>query len=494
MPQSIPASHVARVNPSVISAGGNSVVLNGLMLTQNAAVPIGSVMNFPSAAAVSAFFGAASIEASLASIYFNGFDAATQLPGQLSFFQYNAAPVSAYTRGAALGSLTLAQLQALSGVLTITVDGVAKTSAAINLSAATSFSNAASLIQAAFTSPNFSVSYDSQRNAFVFTSNSTGAASTVSYVSGTLAAGLNLTQAAGAVLSQGAAAATPATAMATVTGQTRNFAAFMPIFEPVTADKTAFAAWNNGQNRRFVYVQFDSDVTPTQTGDTSSFGYQVKTAAYDGVVPVYNNASVAAFILGTIAAIDFTRTNGRITFAFKTQAGLSATVTDETTAVNLEASGYNYLGAFANATNAWNFLYPGSVSGKYNFLDEYVNEIWLNAQLQTAIVTLLTSANSIPYNAQGYGLIDAACADPINAAVNFGAIRPGVPLSVQQAQLVNSQAGVTIDQVLAQRGWYLQIKPATAQVRGQRQSPPCTLWYMDGGSVQQVVLASIVVQ
>jgi len=30
-------------------------------------------------------------------------------------------------------------------------------------------------------------------------------------------------------------------------------------------------------------------------------------------------------------------------------------------------------------------------------------------------------------------------------------------------------------------------------VRGQRKSPPVKLWYMDGGSIQQITLASIAV-
>ena len=69
-----------------------------------------------------------------------------------------------------------------------------------------------------------------------------------------------------------------------------------------------------------------------------------------------------------------------------------------------------------------------------------------------------------------------------------------MPLSASQAAQVNNAAGVKIDNVLTTRGWYLQILPATAQVRSQRGSPPMTLWYMDGGSVQQITLASIVIQ
>jgi hypothetical protein len=107
---------------------------------------------------------------------------------------------------------------------------------------------------------------------------------------------------------------------------------------------------------------------------------------------------------------------------------------------------------------------------------------------------LLNNVGSIPYNPQGYGLIRQALLDPIQAALNFGAIRVNVPLSNAQAAEVNNQAGTTISTILQTAGWYLQILAATAQVRAARTSPPITLWYMDGESVQQINMASVLIQ
>ena len=107
---------------------------------------------------------------------------------------------------------------------------------------------------------------------------------------------------------------------------------------------------------------------------------------------------------------------------------------------------------------------------------------------------LLKSVNSIPYNQQGYTLIRAALLDPILAAVNFGAIRAGVTLSQAQIAEVNNQAGVTIDTILSTRGWYLQVLDASPQVRQARGSPPCTLWYMDGQSIQKISLNTVLLQ
>lgn len=506
---SIPAKKLVNVIPGVIGAGGAALALTGMMLTANTAVPAGSVSSFADATSVSNFFGATSDEATLAAVYFNGYDNSTQKPGALLFAQYPTAPVAGYLRGASLASMTLTQLQATpAGTMTVTVDGVSKTSSSINLSSATSFSNAATIIASAFTSGP-SVTFDAQRQAFVITSNTTGAASSVSFASGAVATALLLTQVTGAVTSAGAAAATPAAFMTALLGKALNWAGFMTVFEPILADKIAFATWASQQNNRFVYAAWDTDVTATQSGNTTSFGPQLNTLALSGTVALTADQNVAALqgttmqalarplaalTLGYLASLDFGRTNGRTTFAYRGQAGLLAGVTDSSVGDNLIANGYNFYGNYATSSQQFMLMQPGSVSGRFAWLDSYANEIWLNAALQQALLSFLSAIGSVPYNADGYTQIETVMQTPINAALNFGAIRQGVTLSGSQIVQVNSSSGKVIDTVLSSRGWYVQIKDPGAQVRGQRQSPSITLWYCDGGSIQQLTMASLLVQ
>lgn len=497
---SIPASLIASVTPSVISAGGSALDLVGYMLTTNPRVPVGSAPTFPTQAAVAAYFGATSTEAQLAAIYFNGFDNSNVKPGSLGFMQYPTASVSAYLRGGSLAAMTLTQLQALSGTVIITVDGVQKTSSNINLAGATSFSNAATLIAAAFTGGP-TVAYDSVSSAFTFTSTTTGASSTIGFATGTLSTGLKLTQATGAVTSQGAVASTPAAAMAALTKLTQNWVSFMTTFDPDNGvgntQKMAFATWTSQQNNRYLYAVWDPDQSPTTTVPaTSSLGYLVNQANMSGVAPNFNDINKAAFLMGAIASIDFTQTAGRSTLSFKSQSGLAADVTDATIYQNLVANGYNCYGAFATANDQFTLYTPGQIAGQYDWIDSYIDQIWLNNQMQLAIMTGLTQSKSVPYNAVGDATIEAWLMDPINQAVNFGAIQQGVQLSAAQAQQVNTAAGRKIDSILSSRGWYLQVLASTApaQTRANRQSPPCSLWYMDGGSVQQLNLASVMVQ
>lgn len=647
----IPASQIVNVIPSVLGQSGNQLNIVGLCVTQNTRVPIGTVASFATASNVSSFFGASAHETALANAYFLGYANSQAAPANMLFAQMPATAVAAYLRGGQISGLTLPQLQAINGSMSIAVDGYTRTGA-INLASANSFSAAASLIQTALnaapanvasctgsigpqtasftgsiqgnvltvtavqagtivdgglmgtlggvsagtlitgqlsissgnagglgtyavsiaqavtsgsmsetyglmnvtvlgsgtlalgqtvagtgaavtagtiitqlgtgvggtgtyyvnntqtvgsqtlneTPTNVSVTFDSTSGAFIITSGITGAESTIAFATNAVATSLMLTSATGAVTSQGSDPVTPGTFMNSVINITQNWATFFTAFDPDFgtaggAQKLLFSLWTSQQpNLNYAFITWDADPNPTITVPaTGSYGYQLQQGQYNGTFLLYQPSDTLkeAFVAGTAASINFSLTNGRITFAFKSQSGLTADVTNASVAQNLIANGYNFYGAYATAAQNFVFLYPGSVSGQFKWMDSYINQIWLNAQLQVALMELLTQVGSIPYNPQGYALIDAACSGPIQAGLNFGAFRAGVTLSPLEQAEVNSQAGLNIATVLNQRGWYLEIQDPGVTVREARGSPVCTLWYMDGQSVQQITLSSI---
>lgn len=568
MPQTIPASNYVDVNPGVLSAGGSAPSMSGLYLTNSSRVPIGTYQSFANAAAVATYFGGASLEAIDAGVYFAGTVNKTQTPGALLFAQYPVTAVPAYLRGGQVSGLTLAQLQAISttGVISFTVDGISVTSGAINLSATTGFSDAASKITAAIGSYDavvtasistttmtvtvvasgtlavgqvisgagvtvgttitalgtgtggtgtYTVSisqsassttissgptictYDSTAGAFVITGGTPGSTGAITFATGTASAGLLLTAATGAVVSQGSAIATPAAFMTSLTGITKNFASFTTNWEPSDSDKVAFAAWNASQNNAFAYCPSNTAIALTTTNSSSTAAYTIIADGYGGTILNYQPVAthIGAFTMGYAASINFNVPQGRASAAYKQSAGgIQPGVVDLTSANNLEANGCNYYGAVANATNNWDFYFPGQITGPFKWQDTYFNQIWLNQSLQTSILTLMLNTNSIPYNQVGYNMIAAACNDVIQSAVTSGVIQSGVVLSAAQVSEINSAAGASIASVIQTRGWYLQIGPATPAQRAARSSPPCTLWYTDGGSINRINLGSIVVQ
>jgi hypothetical protein len=642
----IPASDLVAVTPSVLAAGGTGLDLTGLFLTLTARVPLGTVSTFTSQAAVASYFGASSQEAALASIYFEGFSTKSKIPGALKFATYNQLASAAYLRGGNISGLTLAQLQAISGSLNVTVDGYPRNASSVNLSSATSFSSAAALIQTALnavdpseasvtasigasmtasigttvltvsavsggiisvgdtvvgagvaantviTSPGtgtggtgtyninnsqtvgsesmttnsnvldvtallsgavapgqsvtgagvtevvvlaqltgttggvgtyslagaaqhvasetmtlvgtpVTVTYDSVSGAFIITSGITGVASTIAFATGTIAATLLMTLATGAVLSQGAGAAIPASFMGALIAVDRQWANFATTFDPDGGSgntvKQAFAAWVTTQNDRYAYVTWDTDASPTATSPaTSSLGYILEQAENSTTMLMWAVDSTqgpikAAFVMGTAASINFTQTAGRITFAYKSQGGLVADVTTETAAANLLANGYNFYGAYGAANANFIFLQNGKTTGPFEWFDSFENQIWLNQGFQSDLLTLLSNLNSLPYTTAGNSLISQALTPRIKQALAFGAFAPGNIAADQIAQ-VNAMAGIDISNVLQTQGWYLQILPASSTVRAARGSPPATFWYLDRGSVQQINLASVAVQ
>jgi len=577
---SIPASAIVSYTPSVVSPGGIGLALTGTLITNSWRVPIGTMAQFTSAPAVADFFGLNSTEAGLAATYFSGYNNSTIKPALVYFAQYNAAAVGAYLQSAPVTVLTVAQLGALQGSLTAVIDGYTWSASSVNLTGATSYSNAAAIIATALfaTDPteasgsactiagtvltvggtltgtfavgqtitgssvtansviislgsgtggagtyNLSesstvgspeaitakatpgtVTFDRVSGSFLISSGITGVASTMAYATGSLAASIFLTLTTGAVLSQGAAAASPGAFMTSITQIAQNWATFMTTFDPDGGSgnsvKQAFGLWTTQQNNRWNYACWDTDASPTvSVPATESLGYIFAQGDYSGITLIYRTASlddgnnIAAFYCGAAASINFAAPNGRIVFAFKGQSGITPDITNATTANNLLANGYSFYGDYASSTQQFQFFYNGQVTGPFMWADGYLNQVWLNATIQNDFMILLTTVGSVPYTVAGASLMQNAIVSTIQQALTFGMIATGVPLSSEEIAAVNNQAGLNIATTLFAQGYYLQILPAQADVRASRGSPPCTLWYTDPGGVQKINFNSVAI-
>ncbi len=502
----ISASNYVNVNPGVIGGGGNAIVLNGVFLTQNPLLAAGSLPSFVSQASVGSFFGTDSEEYAASVNYFLGYNNSTLKPGNLFFAPYHATDVAAFLRGGSLAGLTLTELQAISGSLIITIDGTTKTASALDFSAVTSFSQAATLIATDLSlAGGQTCVWDALQAAFVITSGTTGVLSTITACTGTASNALALSSTSAITLSQGADADTPTTAMDSVVTNSKNWASYVTIFEPDTATKLLFAEWNNSQSKKYTYIGWDSDITASTQNATATFGYQVKNADYEGVVAIGGDPAIvpdgmsladivsdtAFFLSGAIASVNFTQPNGRIDFMYKSQSGLLPTCGNDQTHSNLLGNGYNfYAQTQTSSGDIFGFYENGSVSGTSNFLDSYVNQIYWNSQFQQYGISLLTQVRSIPYNQSGFGLIYQGLQPVITGMGLFGAYRPGIQLSEAQIAIVNAEAGTDISNILFTQGYYLQILAPTSQVRTARGSPIINFWYTDGQSVQRLNINS----
>ena len=483
----IPASQLVDITPRVIGGGLSGLAFVGTFLSKNAALPTATAVPFYSQKAVGEYFGTASNEYVLAGNYFLADSDSSKKPDVLWFYRYVDAATAAFLRGMAVGSLD--SLKTITeGSFKITVDGTEISVTGLDFSSQTSYSGIASVIQTKLASglAGTTCTWDSSFKAFVITSPTTGATSSITYAT-EASSGVDASQLIGlasGTLSQGSAVTSLTDTMSGCVNSNSNFWSFMPVWEETSAEALELAGWCNNQGVRFMYAMVDTSEAGKQANNQACLAYQV--SDYFGVCSLYNTKALGAMTMGIGAAITPAQFNGRKTWAYKRQNGLAFTVNTETDAPILLANGYNFYGNYATASNQFKLFQNGQISGNAKWLDTYYGQVFIRDGLQNAWLNAMISANTIPYNEAGYGVLRAAAMDTINTAVNAGFIREGVKMSEAQKAQVAQEAGLDISGALETQGWYLQILDPTAQVRAERGTPVVNFWYMDGGSIQRI--------
>ncbi|QNT79306.1 DUF3383 family protein [Entomobacter blattae] len=497
---SIELNDIVQIDPKVLPVGQSQNTLVGLMLSQNAAIPNGVVLSFTTAEDIGHKLGYDSLEYRQAQVYFRGFTGSTNLPNELLVAFFPTTSTSAYLEGGDLSGMTLTELQSLSGSLAIIVDGINYTADNLVFSSVRSFSDAADYISANMQHAGgdpLIVNFSSGNNGFVISSAKTGSESSVGFAATgtTLAAPLRLTSLTGAVQSLAADNPSPDSIMTAIRHKNQKWATFFCAFDPADL-KTPLAQWTDAQNRAVMAILHDTSEAITSQPVGQTWAERIKTLQFNGIFPIYHDPLHAAFVASIPACLDFTATDGRYTFAFRRQTGLAASVNDMRVANILESKGYNFYGDYASSTQAFNFLYPGSVTGEWLWADSYIDQIWLNRAFRAALVNLLINKGNIPYNTTGSAFIENAMQSTINQALAFGAIRPNITLSDEQKQNISAKYGQAAVNALQTRGWFLSVRAEAVapQARVLRASPPCEFYYVDGQSVQRIHLASIEVQ
>ena len=500
MATTIPVRDIVTINANVLSAGGGASDINGLILTKSNLLAEGELKTFFNQDDVATFFGASSDQAKMADKYFNGYDIATTSPKEILFYRdFLAAPGSAiatFAVGIADGTLDgiVGSVDTAPGVvvvngITVSVPANAFDSATTKANLLTALNTALGVngvassagtnivITASNLAPNPSLVFQTSWDNWTFTPR-VGIAKPfiarsqiISYVQ------------------------TPShTGFGIPLSLSRNWAFFTTDFSVSQAEFTAYAQFVSDaqQANRFGYVLWDNE--GLMSVPTIGFTSLISDNNYKNIVRVYNDIETAAFFMGTAASIDFARLNSRITFMFKKQSGLSAKVFNSADRHTLLNQGINFVGSYATANADFTFFENGSISGKFLWADEFVNQVWMHSAFERRLIELLQAVPSIPYNNEGYyGLIAPSLQDDINAAINFGAIRTGVSLSSSQSAIIRNAVGIDISQSLFSQGYFLQILDPGAIVRNQRGTPVINFWYTSGGAIHQITVNSILV-
>ena len=486
----IPARQIVDVTPRVINAGVPDLAMSGLLLTKNA-LCIYPDMSFSSATAVGAYFGYDSDEYKAALKYFMGYDNAFKRPDTLKFARRIDVDVAGELIGGSAAKLS--DLKAITaGSFSIDVDGTTVNVKGLNLSSVTTQSDVATALQAKITGT--TVTYNSNLNAFIVVSATTGENSSVSVATGTSADALGLSSATGAVAQAGMAAMSEDANMTAIARADGNWVSFTTLYSADDDEIIALAEWTNNQKVEYAYFPYTDSQGNTVPSNQNNLPNVLKNADYEGTVLLFGIVDHAVAAMSIWASVDWNRYNGLPTMAFRSQNGLAASVTDETIAENLLSMNVNYYGRYASRVEDFTFFYNGKlVGGDFGFIDAYIGNIWLRNALQNAILNGLQQVARTPYTDAGYNQIRAWCLDPINRGLNNGVIQAGLNLSeAQKAQLYN-EIGQDVSEQIYTDGYFLLVEDPGAQARVERETPVCGLWYTYGGAVQKIELPATVI-
>lgn len=518
----IPADMIVKMHPIVLNPGGSSLVFNGMLLTKNNLVPVSvpsedndinipGVLQFGSPRAVGRYFGYESDEYLFSQTYFKGYDNSSRKPSLLYIGRRIDEDVPPWVLG-----LSVLRMSAFSGdgmdaaEFTLSYDGVPLSITPLNVTAATSFSEIASLLQAAIIAAGeaadpavpaaqlTTVTYSSNNNAFLLTGGEAGGGHTISDIGGSLADAMALSSAMLPTFSIGVSQESEAATMDRINGTTSNWVSFSSIWQMTDAEVIAFGDWLNQFETRYALIPWRLDVRAPIASDSADLVSVLKAMGMEGVCcTYYPDYTVSAFVMGTIASVNYRTIQGAITYAFKSQSGIVPNVNDRETAIVLRDKGWTFYGNYATANDKFIFLYQGAMTGqRWLWLDTYINAIWLNNELQLAGMTTLTTISRIPYNQMGYTFIRAGLMGPITLAAGpqgNGVIDVGVTLSDLQKAEVAREAGQDITADLFMYGWFLIVRDPTPEDRTERLSPNIWLWYTYGGAVHRLDVQSVAI-
>lgn len=501
----ISASNIVSVVPRILTGTGSDLVFNGMVFTKDYHLPVNTPMPFASASSVADYFGDDSDEYEFASVYFGGYQNSQIKPSSLYFYRHPEQAIAPFVRGkTVIPSDALASLKAISsGTFSVALSGVTRTASQIDLSSSSTLSDAADKVQVALRAvqgddeelASLTVVFDATQNTFTVTNGKNGEEYSITCPTGDISQAMNF-NADTCTISAGAKAQTLTETINTLTKSFQNFVTFTTMWEPTDDEAMLLARWassNASNGSCYLYVLYDSSEGNLDANNSKIIAEKLKAENMGAVTVVYPSFIQAAFVMGAAASIAWDNANGTITFAFKSQDGLGADVNDTDAAVALEGHGVNFIGNYATRNDNFIWFYNGQMLGSWDWIDTYLNSIWLCNAMQVQGLAGFKSVRRVSYTPEGYAIIRSWFRDVINRAINNGVIEAGVTLSETQKSALVQELGGDFSNEIYNNGYYLQILDATAQTRQQRKSPACNLVYTYGGAVHRLTVPAIAV-
>lgn len=373
------------------------------------------------------------------------------------------------TSGVLVGGTLSGTEQLLSSWTTITngsfhvaIDGAAAQSlTGLDFSAVTNLNGVATVVNAVLTGA--VMSWDGSK--FRITSNSTGATSTVGFVTagtgGTdISTKLKMASGLATRTVAGIAAETPVAAVTRVDGRGWYAVMFAASTMPTDSQNLAVAGYIEATADPHMFGVTTQDTSTLDGVVTSDLASQMALADYMRTVMQYSLSSpyaIASFF-GRAFTVNFEGSNTTITMMFKKEPGITPEVLTATQASALAAKRCN---VYAVYTNGASIVQNGVMSGLAYF-DEIHGTDWLANRVQTDIFNKLYQSPKIPQTNPGVHTLLTVAEGAMSQAVTNGLVAPGV---------WNAPGfGTLQDGDYLAKGWYSYVPSVDTQSQADREA------------------------
>lgn len=429
----------------ISQVGGVEIVpqreLIGRFFVSDILIPTDTVIEFSGGAvaalkSVEDYFGITSEEYSIASDYFSFISKKGTQPSKISFANASTSEI----RTALFGKrgVSLSDLRSITnGTLTIKFNGTTYDITGINLSAATSLTEAAPLVLAGSSVDDLlQLTYSSYFDRFILSTkdqDSQTIADVELSTSGEVSDILGLTN---GIYQPGLSASRTITEVLTKTTEiSNNFLTFSFWGGISSANMTEVAQWVNAQNVRYMFC-----ANAITTDEAQAMASYVKD--YSGVALSYDPEDrVQILPMSAFAAIDYTRPNAAINMMYQQHPSMTAAVSTDSESNTLDAIRVNYYGRTQQAGQWIDFYQKGVLMGEISDMGVFVNEAWLKDAISASILNLRLALDTLPATSTGEGLVKAQISNVISVALTNGVIVPGKTLSSTQKAYIGQVSG-----------------------------------------------------
>ena len=268
-------------------------------------------------------------------------------------------------------------------------------------------------------------------NRFTITSGTTGAASTVTFLTAT-GSGTDISAALGGLSSSSGAYAAPGivaeTALACVALFDTNYGQgwyAATVIGAADADHVAVGSFIEAATNKHIYGISTQEGGVLSSVSTTDIAYLVQALALKRTVVQYSSSTAYAVcsLLGRILTVNYSANNTVITLMYKQEPGIVPETLNATQITNLEAKNANVFVAYNNSTA---IIERGTVASG-DFLDVIIGTDWLALNIQTALYNLLYTSNTkIPQTDAGTNMLVTTIEGICSLGVVNGLMAPGV--------------------------------------------------------------------